>query len=311
MRPGRRRVGLVTYLVAALVALLAIAAHAHGPSDVLPQSVLAVATAGAADVTLRSALTGVRTFPKSAVVTGLIVGLLLTPGRPWYVAVAAAALAIGSKHVVRWRGRNVFNPAGLGMAAAVLLFAGPLDYGHPVFLEGAPRLYYAEAVMSMDDWSFVLAGGHGWTGSTSAVAVAALGAVLVRRMRRHILVAVFLGTYAALVAVFALLAGQDLLVRLVLETFASGAPFFAFFMLTDPATSPQAGRELAAYGVLVALLAFAFRFVVSPVLFLLAALLVANVLLAIWSQRPVRLAAVTLRRRDRRRGRPARSVRPD
>ncbi|NIO13054.1 MAG: hypothetical protein GTO31_04075, partial [Xanthomonadales bacterium] len=58
-----------------------------------------------------------------------------------------AALAIVSRHLVRWRGRNVFNPARLGLAAAVLLFAGPLDYSHLAFLEGAPRLYYAESVL--------------------------------------------------------------------------------------------------------------------------------------------------------------------
>jgi Na+-translocating ferredoxin:NAD+ oxidoreductase RnfD subunit len=75
---------------------------------------------------------------------------------------------------------------------------------------------------------------------------------------------------------FALLTGQDIAVRLLLELFPTGVLFFAFFMLTDPATSPHTPRGLMMYGGLTALLCFGFRLLTSPVQSLLFALLAAN-----------------------------------
>jgi Na+-translocating ferredoxin:NAD+ oxidoreductase RnfD subunit len=276
-----RRIGLRTYLVVSLGALTATAVHVHGVGNVLPQTLIAATAACVLDVALRPASTGIKTFPTSALISGLIVALLLPEGQPWYPPLAAAAIAMGSKHLLRWRGRNVFNPAAAGVAVSVLLFSGPLQYGHAAYLEAAPRIHYARAHLRMEGWSFVLDGGHGWTGSTSAMAVVLLGAALIRRMRRTELVAAYLATYVALVAGFALATGQDLVIRLVLEVFAAGVPFFAFFMLTDPATSPGTARGRIVYAALTALVSFAFRLLVSPVLFLLAALLAANLVLGI------------------------------
>jgi Na+-translocating ferredoxin:NAD+ oxidoreductase RnfD subunit len=189
---------------------------------------------------------------------------------------------------VRWRGSNVFNPAAVGVAVSVLLFPGPLQYGHGSFLEAGPRLHYARSYLRMDGWSFVVEGGHGWTGSTSAVAVVLLGAVLVHRLRRIDLVAGYLITYVALFAGYAVVSGDDLVARVTLEVFATGVPFFAFIMLTDPVTSPTTVRARAFHGGSTALLSFVFRLVVGPVLFLLVALLAANLVLALQRQRGAR-----------------------
>ncbi|MDH3681788.1 MAG: RnfABCDGE type electron transport complex subunit D [Acidimicrobiia bacterium] len=285
MSLAERRMTLEAYLLAFLGALIAIGVHAHGVGGVLPQTLIAASIACALDVALRAAFTGVRTFPTSALVSGLIVALVLPEGRPWYVPMAAAAIAIGSKHLVRWGGSNVFNPAAAGVAVSVFLFPGPLQYGHASYLEPGPRIYYARGYLGMDGWSFLVDGGHGWTGSTSAMAVMLLGAVLVYRLRRVELVTGYLASYVALIAAWALLSGDDLVARLVLEVFATGVPFFAFIMLTDPATSPSTVRARIVYGGFAALLSFLFRLVVGPVLFLLVALLTANLVLTVQRQR--------------------------
>ena len=279
------------YLAASLVVLTLVAAHVHGAGNVLPQTMIAVATACALDVALRSLLTGVTMFPIGAAISGLIVALLLSAGQPWYVPLVAASIAIGSKHLVRRRGRNVFNPAVAGIVAAVLLFSDRLQYGHADYLEGAPRIFYAQDVLGMDDWSFVLVDGHGWTGSTSAIAVVVLGAVLVHRLKRAELVAGYLATYVALFIGFAVATGQDLAIRLTLELFATGVLFFAFIMLTDPATSPRTAPGRMVYGVFTGVLSFGLRLLVSPVLFLLLALLVANLALALERERQHRARA--------------------
>jgi Na+-translocating ferredoxin:NAD+ oxidoreductase RnfD subunit len=276
--------GLRAYLLAFLGVLVMIAVHAHGVVEVVPQTLIATATAGGLDVALRTVATGARVIPTGAVISGLIVALLLPEGQPWYVPLAAASIAIGSKHLLRWRG-NVFNPAALGITASVLLFPDQLRSGHASYLEAAPRIHYAQAHLRMDDWSHVVEGGHGWTGSTSAIAIVTLGAVLVHRMRRIEMVAAYLATYVVLIAGFALVTGQDLVVRLVLEVFATGVLFFAFIMLTDPVTSPRTARGRAVYGVSVGVLSFVFRLIASPVLFLLLALLAANLMLSIINER--------------------------
>ena len=42
-------------------------------------------------------------FPDGAILTGLIVGMILSPHEPWYVAAVTAAVGVGSKYVVRAR----------------------------------------------------------------------------------------------------------------------------------------------------------------------------------------------------------------
>jgi len=281
MRPAWHRMDLETYVLASLGALMVIAIHVHGVGNVLPQTLIAITTACLLDVALRSVTTGVRMFPTGAVISALIIGLLLPEGQPWYIPLAATSLAIGSKHLLRWRGGNLFNAAAVGIVASVFLFSGQLQYGHASYLEAAPRIDYAQSYLRMEGWSFVLQGGHGWTGSTSAIVVVILGAVLVRRLRRVELVTSYLVTYVVLFVGFAGLTGQGLAVRLLLEVFATGVPFFAFFMLTDPATSPRTSRGLTIYGGFTALLSFLFRLIASPVQFLLLALLAANLVLGI------------------------------
>ena len=55
------------------------------------------------------------------------------------------------------------------------------------------------------------------------------------------------------------------------------ALFFAFFMLTDPPTSPPKERDQLVYGVITAVVSYAVFELVGAAYFLLAGLLVANI----------------------------------
>src|SRR5262245_2436627 len=57
--------------------------------------------------------------PRSPLITGLSLSLLLRADEPWLHALAAV-IAIGSKFVLRVDGKHIWNPAGL--AIVVLLF---------------------------------------------------------------------------------------------------------------------------------------------------------------------------------------------
>jgi len=60
-------------------------------------------------------------FAESAVVTGMITAFLIDSGEPPYKIAGAAALAIASKHLLRFKGRHIFNPAAFGILAVVLV----------------------------------------------------------------------------------------------------------------------------------------------------------------------------------------------
>ncbi|MBN1794498.1 MAG: RnfABCDGE type electron transport complex subunit D [Candidatus Omnitrophica bacterium] len=57
---------------------------------------------------------------ESAIITGLIVGFVLSDRQPWWIYTAVSLLAIGSKHAIRYKGRHIFNPAAFGIVASML-----------------------------------------------------------------------------------------------------------------------------------------------------------------------------------------------
>jgi len=277
--------GVTASMLFSLCALTAIGLYAHGISALLPQVLIAAGAASFVDAAMRFARTRQRIRPASALISGLIIALIMPVEQPWYIPAVAASLAMGSKHVLRMKGKSLFNPAALSVLACTFIFPGPFHLNHSMYLEAGPSMYFAQSYLRLNDWSFLLLGGHCWAASTSALAVMMLGAMLLYKLRRAEQVATFLATYILAFAIFACITGQDIILRILLELFPSGVLFFSLFMLTDPPTSPKARRGRMLYGSLVAALGFLFRFLVSPVQFLLLALVTANLLSLYWRER--------------------------
>jgi Na+-translocating ferredoxin:NAD+ oxidoreductase RnfD subunit len=59
---------------------------------------------------------------ESAVISGLIVGYVLSAEEAWWKFILASTLAILSKHLIRFKGRHIFNPAAFGIFFATILF---------------------------------------------------------------------------------------------------------------------------------------------------------------------------------------------
>jgi Na+-transporting NADH:ubiquinone oxidoreductase subunit NqrB len=154
--------------------------------------------------------------PRSALISGLSLCLLLRTNSE-ALAALAAVLAIGSKFVVRLRGKHVFNPTTF--ALVVLLLTG-------------------EAWVSPGQW-----GSAAWF---SFLLVCAGGVVANRAARADVTLA-FLAAYASLVFFRSAWLGEPLAIPL--HRLQSGALLiFAFFMISDPRTTPgrRAGRVLFA-----------------------------------------------------------------
>ena len=155
--------------------------------------------------------------PKSALISGVSLCLLLRTNFP-LLAIVAAVITISSKFVIRWNGRHIFNPTNFGLVFLMVV-------GAPVWV-------------SPGQWGNVAYFGF---------LMACLGGLVVNRAARSDV------TYAFLVSFAALQFGRAFLVMqrwpVPLHRLESGALLlFAFFMISDPKTTPnsRAGRILFA-----------------------------------------------------------------
>lgn len=98
---------------------------------------------------------------------------------------------------------------------------------------------------------------HGWIGGVSSIAVIAVGIALFALLRQYIkwrITLVYLVTTALLSIVFGFIYGGDIPFRLLFHVFMSSSIFMAFFMATDPATTPLTRLGQIIFGVGLAIL---------------------------------------------------------
>lgn len=175
-------------------------------------------------------LAGLARFdPLSPVITSLSLTLLLRADA-LHLFMLAAIVAIGSKFVLRVRGKHVFNPANAGIVAAIAL----------------------------SDHAWISSGQWG-SAAIGAFAFCCLGFLVLTRARRAETTLSFLLAYAALIVGRAVWLGDPL--SIPLHQLQNGALLlFAFFMISDPKTSPDSAAGRICYGVFVAAATFVIQF---------------------------------------------------
>jgi|JI10StandDraft_1071094.scaffolds.fasta_scaffold394863_2 Na+-transporting NADH:ubiquinone oxidoreductase subunit NqrB len=163
---------------------------------------------------------------KSAAITALGLCLLLKAGSVWTLALGAS-VAIASKFLIRWKGKHIFNPGNLGIAAAVLLTG--------------------DAWVSPGQWG---------SGATLVFLVGAAGLMVVLRVGRIDTSLAFLGTFAVLDYVRTVLYlgwGSDVWMHKLTN---GSLLLFTFFMITDPMTTPKAPKARLFWSAGIAVLSF-------------------------------------------------------
>ncbi len=156
--------------------------------------------------------------PRSALISGLSLCLLLRTNHLG-LALAAAVVTIASKFLLRWRGKHLFNPTNFGLVVMMLatdrgVWVSPGQWGNVAFF---------------------------------AFLMVCLGGLVVMRAERSDVTLAFLACYLGLVIGRSLWLGEPLTIPL--HRLQSGALLlFAFFMISDPKTTPdsRAGRFLFA-----------------------------------------------------------------
>jgi len=236
-------------LIIVFAILVAVAAPSEGIKLVIPGLTSAIIVAALIDVLVLRRLRNSWEFPSGAVLTGLIVAMILTPREPWYVAACTSVAAIVSKYFLRTRAANVFNPAAL---ALVLTF-------------------------------YIFNTGQSWWGAMPDAAPLALivlfvsGAFIADRVNKIPLVLIFLGVYFALFTLTAFLGNPGKVAEVFRAPDLHAVLFFAFFILTDPPTSPVKYADQFVYGVIVAIVSYAIFEMVGAAYYLLAGVLVGNI----------------------------------
>ena len=134
--------------------------------------------------------------------------------------------------------------------------------------------------------------GQSWWGALGdapgplALVLIACGVFIVDRLNKFPLVLAFLAAYFAAFAGASIVAPAAV-AEMFRSPFVQAALFLAFFMLTDPPTSPNRLGDQVVYGLAAALVAFVSQLLGAGQVYLLLGVLAANVWLAVtrWLQR--------------------------
>ena len=207
----------------------------------------------------------------SAVLTGVILALSLPWNAPFYVPLLGAVAAIGlGKAVFGGLGTNIFNPAMVGRAFVMLSFGGVL--AAPAYVAGKAQLVATEAMTQATPLTVIkqeglgaLVGMLGESGSDSVLFRFALGNVNGSLGEVSALALLVGGLYLCVrrsasweipagsilgVVVFGGLASMLSLTQLTVPQQLCGGAFMlgAFFIATDPVTTPLTRRGKLVFG---------------------------------------------------------------
>lgn len=207
----------------------------------------------------------------SALLTGVLLAMCMPPLTPWWICAVAGVVAIGlAKMVFGGLGFNLFNPALVGRAVALLSWLGVMGELKPYAggwvgavpdvaavgkfdaISGATRLAVAAADRAAAGaYGFDLSAQYnallfknvaGSVGEVSAVLLIAGGVFLIAmRIVDWRIPAGYIGTVAALAWAF----GSDPLFNVL----AGGVVLGAFFMATDYVTSPITKKGRLVFGI--------------------------------------------------------------
>ncbi len=239
-------------LLVILAALLLIAAPPAGGLALLPNLLAAVLPAVLIDGIWMGIESRRVRIPTSALLSGLIIFFILSTNESWMVLAWTSCFAILSKRIVRTRREHIFNPAALALLWAPIAFgSGESWWG------GLADLSWA--------WIALLL---------------AVGAFVADRMNKFPLVLTFLAAYFGFFTLASVVNPHGV-AEMFREPFLQAALFLAFFMLTDPPTSPNRYGDQVWYGLLAALSAGVAQLLGAGQVFLLVGVLVSNAVLAI------------------------------
>jgi len=236
------------YLLIILLIITAIAGTSSADLTGIMNTGIAMITALILDGIIFMMQKRQRLFSDGGVITGLIVALVLGASTPWYIIIVTTAIAIGSKHLLILNKKPILNPAALGLLVAIFLFSSEQSWWG--------------AFTELPTWS---------------IAVLLLAGLLItERVNKFPQVFAFLGGYFVLLLIMGYY-GMGQAGDALRTPFINSALFSAFFMVTDPPTSPGKYKDQIWFGIITAIASISIYLIFGGLTYLLIGLLVANV----------------------------------
>jgi electron transport complex protein RnfD len=281
----------------ALVPGIALYVWYFGPAILVSITLASLTALGTEALMLRLRDRPVAPFLKdnSALLTAWLLALSIPPLAPWWLVVVGTAFAIAiAKHLYGGLGNNLFNPAMVGYAVLIISFPaqmthwvaphglGQIDLGffeqlEYIFLGVLPHqaaldavtmatpldtlkthLHLGEPVRQILDMPI-----YGWLGGRGGEMVAwgflfgGLYLLAMRIISWHIPVA-YLGTLFAIAGIFHLVDPAHYVAPLF-HWYSGAAMLGAFFILTDPVSSPTTNKGRLIFAAGAALLTYLIR----------------------------------------------------
>ena len=265
IRGNFRTSRLMLDVVIALLPALAVGTAVLGIRALLV-AVISVAAAVATEV-LYSVIGKKRNtaIDGSAMVTGLLFAMTLPVNIPLWLAAAGSVFAIlAVKLLYGGLGQNIFNPALLARAFAMLLFPGALtcykEVGADAVTSATPLHHMVMPALPEESILDMFLGNcPGSIGELSALALLAGGGYLIARKVISPRIPVsYLGSVALITLVFH--KTDHALSWMLYQLFSGGLMLGAIFMATDYVTSPVTKLGQYIYGVGCGILTVLFRY---------------------------------------------------
>ncbi|MDY0374759.1 MAG: RnfABCDGE type electron transport complex subunit D [Desulfobacterium sp.] len=193
----------------------------------------------------------------SAAVTGIILALSLPATAPWFVGALASVIAMGiGKILFGGLGMNIFNPAMVGRAFVMIAFASLMGAGAyensassiDALSQATPLNLLKGSGVTTSTFDLFFGFTNGSIGETSALAAIIGGLFLCIRRTASWEIPVGVIACVGVIAGFADLsagAGGQLFLH---HIFGGALLFGAFFIATDPVTSPLTPRGKFIFG---------------------------------------------------------------
>lgn len=193
----------------------------------------------------------------SAAVTGVILALSLPATAPAYVGVIASIMAISiGKMIFGGLGMNIFNPAMVGRAFVMIAFAGVMGASAYEFAgsidamsQATPMNTFKQMGTYTNLWPLLAGFTNGSPGETSALACLIGGIFLcIRKTAAWEIPLSIIATVAFIAGGIDLLNGYA--GQFFFQHIMGGALMFgAFFIATDPVTSPLSTKGKIVFGI--------------------------------------------------------------
>ena len=208
----------------------------------------------------------------STVAAGMCIGLMMPASVSYWLVAFGGVLAMGVKHIFGGKDNYIFNPACLSLAFLVICYPTqmlmfpkvgeilPVFGGFDVPLYSGMDSYLVQlgTAQELSPMDVLLGNFVGPIGTTHVLVLAVCGACLM--FRRALSPVVTLTAFAAFVGCSFLFPTYDNISSAIIVELISGNLLFGLiFLANDPQTVPRSILGKVYYGILIGLLAMAFR----------------------------------------------------